>query len=166
MHRRVSPSLHLAASRPAIVRVEEPPFDMSELPSTECCEECSAVAAHCNACSLLSHYQAMTLQPARCRLVQGLASLTTHLRRNTCLPAGVLLRRFAGGEMLRNLLLPLECTAAPLRQARQSTRLQLCPRMHPGQTANNGVTERREGRRSAFTRRQGNKAAVRRRSRS
>lgn len=71
----------------------------------------------------------------------------------------------AGGEKLRNLLLPLECTADPLRQVRQSTRLQLCPRMHPGQTANNGVTERRKGGRSAFTRRQGNKAAVHRRSR-
>lgn len=148
---------------------------MCELSSTVCCEECSAAAARCNACRLLSDYHAMTLQPVRCRMVQGLASLTTHLRRNTCLPAdpkstmkksaALLLCWFAGGEVLRNLLLPLECTADPLRQVRQSTRLRLCPRMHPGQIANNEVTERRKGGKTAFTRRQGNKAAVRRRSR-
>ncbi|KAF1930158.1 uncharacterized protein M421DRAFT_419198 [Didymella exigua CBS 183.55] len=57
--------------------------------------------------------------------------------------AAVSLRCFAGGEELRNLLLPLECTADHLRQVRQPTRLQLCPRVHPGQTANNGVTGER-----------------------
>ncbi|KAF2628618.1 hypothetical protein BU25DRAFT_466362 [Macroventuria anomochaeta] len=71
----------------------------------------------------------------------------------------MLLRRFAGGEELRNLLLPLECTADPLKQLRQTARLQLCPCMHPGQTANNEVTEKGKGDRSYFhekTRQQSN----------
>ena len=62
-----------------------------------------------------------------------------------CWRAGLLAAR-----RLRNLLLPLECTADPLRQVRQAARPQLCPRKHPGSNANNEVTERKKGDRSCF----------------
>jgi hypothetical protein len=113
----------------------------------------------CRACSLLSHYQPMTLQPA---LSPGLgpgqadhSPLPRHLppsrpKVDDEKSAAMLLRRFAGGEELRNLLLPLECTADPLRQVRQSTRLQLCPRMHPGQTAKLWSDREKEGWQECF----------------
>jgi hypothetical protein len=178
MHRRVSCSLHRAASRPATSRVEGPlpaPFDMCELSSTEYSEElqrcCSAVQRVQPALSLPGHDAATgALSPGPGPSQPDHSPSPQHLppgrpKVDVKNSAAELLRRFPSDKELRNLLLPLECTADPLRQVRQSTRLQLCPRMHPGQTANNGVTKRRKGGRSAFTRRQRNKAAVRRRSR-
>ena len=138
MHRHVSPSLHRAASRPATARVEEPPsapFHKCELSSTECCEECSAVAAQCKACSLLSlpDHDAATgaLSPGPGPSQPDHSPSPQHLppgrpKVDDKNSAAELLRRFAGGgEELRKVLLPLECTADPLRQVRQPTRLQL-----------------------------------------
>ena len=52
--------------------------------------------------------------------------------------------RFAGGEKQQHNVTALECTVDLLRQVRQTARPQPCSHMHPGQNANNEVTERRE----------------------
>ncbi|XPS69273.1 hypothetical protein M3J09_001551 [Ascochyta lentis] len=128
MHRRVSPSLHRAASLPATVRVVKPlfscPVTCASLSSTQCGDECSAGVAVIltRAGSHYPHYQAMTLQPAL--FAWSGPRQAGHSPSPRHLPPGrpkfehensvvMLLPMLAGGEELRNRSLPWNAPQMP-----------------------------------------------------
>jgi len=126
---------------------------------------CSAVATAMQTSAGGSHYQDMTLPASGAAFVLSPALRPSHRRRPLTFAATLAFRRcqpprensvatllsiVAGGEVLRSFApaLGMHCGASETSATGCASRL--CPRMHPGQTASNGVTERRKGDRSCF----------------